>query len=216
LAEKNNGGENMNIEKWITKLHNRTPSILGSAHFSKYAVLVPLIEKNNEIHVLFEVRALDLRRQPGEICFPGGRIDETDKDEQHTAVRETSEELGVAENSIKHVFPLDYMISPFGIIIYPYVGMIEHPDRMKPNPSEVGEVFTIPLSFLKETNPDEYKINFKVEPEQNFPFDLIAGGENYHWQTRTMDEYFYYYEDKVIWGLTARILKHFLEIVHEE
>ncbi|MFC3886027.1 NUDIX hydrolase [Bacillus songklensis] len=206
----------MKIEKLITKLHNRTPAILGSENFSKYAVLVPLIEKNEDIHVLFEVRALDLRRQPGEICFPGGRIDNTDKDERHTAVRETSEELGIQESSINNVFPLDYMISPFGTIVYPYVGIIEHPEQMKPNPSEVGEVFTIPLSFLKEIEPDEYKINFKVEPEQNFPFDLIVGGENYNWQARTMDEYFYYYDDKVIWGLTARILKHFLEVVHEE
>lgn len=205
----------MDMKKLTDKLSNRPPGILGGETFSKFAVLVPLVEKQDDIHVLFEVRSFDMRRQPGEICFPGGKVDESDQDEQHTAVRETSEELGMMEASILDVSPLDYMVSPFGTIIHPYVGVISDAENLQPNPDEVAEIFTVPLSFFKKSQPERYTIRFKTEPEQNFPFHLIAGGTNYNWQTRTMDEYFYFYEDKVIWGLTARILKHFLDVIQE-
>ncbi|MFO1442701.1 CoA pyrophosphatase [Bacillus sp. Bva_UNVM-123] len=206
----------MEIQKIAQKLHNRKPTILGSKEFAKFAVLLPLIKINNEIHVLFEVRSLQLRRQPGEVCFPGGRVDVSDKSERHTAIRETSEELGINEASIMNVSPLDFLISPFGTIVYPYVGIIKAPNEIKPNPSEVEEVFTVPLSFLKEAKPEIFNVHFKVEPEKNFPFNQIVGGEKYNWQARNMEECFYYYEDKVIWGMTARILKHFIEIINEQ
>ena len=197
----------------MQKLAHRKPGILGSDQFSKYAVLLPLIQKDEEWHVLFEVRSSKLRRQPGEVCFPGGRMDLTDENEQHTAVRETSEELGISGKSIRQITPLDYMISPFGTIIYPFVGLIESEEEIRPNPSEVDRIFTVPLSFLKGYQPEIFQVEFKVMPEKDFPLNQIPGGENYNWQTRKMDECFYFYEDKVIWGLTARILKHFVELI---
>ncbi|MBY0123156.1 CoA pyrophosphatase [Bacillus sp. S/N-304-OC-R1] len=203
----------MELKKIMNKLENRTPAILGSDKFSKYAILIPLIQRDDGLHILFEVRSLQLRRQPGEICFPGGRVDKTDKDERHTAIRETSEELGISESSIDDVYPLDYMISPFGTMIYPFVGLIRDSEEIEFNRSEVEEIFTVPLSFLKNTKPETFQIQYRVEPEKGFPFSQIAGGENYNWQIRNMEECFYYYEDRVIWGLTARVLKHFIEIV---
>lgn len=203
----------MELSKIVEKLKGRPSDILGSEKFTKFAVLLPLIEKENEVHVLFEVRAETLRRQPGEICFPGGKIDKSDRDAEHSAVRETSEELGISEESIKDVFPLDYMVSAFGTIIYPFVGTIRKPENIRPNVAEVGEVFTVPLSFFKEHKPERYKINFQVQPEEGFPYDLIVGGENYNWQIRGMDEYFYDYNGRVIWGLTARVLTHFINLI---
>ena len=195
-------------------LLGRTPSILGHEQFIKFAVLLPLVEVENEVHILFEVRALTLRRQPGEVCFPGGRI-ERGEEPKKAAVRETSEELGILEADITNLIPLDFMVSAFGTIIYPFIGTIKNPQSIKPNEDEVGEVFTVPLSFFKKNQPDSYKINFQVEPEDGFPFDLIIGGENYNWQTRTMDEYFYRTNGKVIWGLTARVLTHFIELLEQ-
>jgi peroxisomal coenzyme A diphosphatase NUDT7 len=205
----------MNIEEMIAGLGSRTPAILGSNKFINYSVLVPLIEKEDGVHVLFEVRSMEMRRQPGEICFPGGRVDRSDPDVKHTAIRETTEELGIPMDEIRGTVPLDYMVSPFGMIIYPFAGMLKPSQPFKVNPKEVGEVFTVPLSYLLKTKPEIYKMNFRLEPENGFPFDRIAGGENYNWQTRSMEECFYYFEDKVIWGLTARILQHFIEIVNE-
>ncbi|MBM7655054.1 NUDIX hydrolase [Neobacillus cucumis] len=203
----------MDLDSVVTKLKSHTPKILGSERFSKYAVLIPLLKKEDGIHVLFEVRSLDLRRQPGEICFPGGRIDAQDLNEEGAAIRETVEELGINKHDISDVFPIDYMISHYGMILYPYVGYINNPEIIKPNPSEVGEIFTVPLSFLIHNEPEIYRIALKAEPEENFPFDLIPGGEKYNWRSRWIDEYFYRYGNKAIWGLTARILSHFIEII---
>jgi len=203
----------MELNTIKNKLKSRTPTILGSEKFSRYAVLLPLIQKEDGIHVLFEVRSLELRRQPGEICFPGGRIDSTDHDEKEAAIRETLEELGLERENISSVSPLDYMVSQFGMIVYPYAGFIDSYESIQPNPAEVGEVFTVPVSFLIKNEPDIYHLNYKVEPEENFPLDLIPGGENYKWRTRGLEEYFYNYEGKIIWGLTAKILFHFIDIL---
>ncbi|WP_144480784.1 CoA pyrophosphatase [Cytobacillus oceanisediminis] len=205
----------MKIKQISEALLGRTPSILGHEQFMKFAVLLPLVEVNNEVHILFEVRALTLRRQPGEVCFPGGRI-EKGEEPRVAAARETSEELGIKESEITNMIPLDFMVSAFGTIIYPFVGTINNPESIKPSEAEVGEVFTVPLAFFKKNQPATYKINFQVEPEDGFPFDLIIGGENYNWQTRSMDEYFYRVNGKVIWGLTARVLTHFLELMEQE
>ncbi|ALC90929.1 NUDIX hydrolase [Bacillus sp. FJAT-18017] len=199
----------------ISKMTLHSPKILGSENFSKYAVLLPLVEMEEGVSVLFEVRSLDLRRQPGEICFPGGRMDPTDKNEKEAAIRETIEELGIAREHIKHVNQLDFMISPFGMIIYPYAGFLEGFEKLQPNLSEVGEVFTVPLKFFMETEPEVYHINIKPEPEENFPFDRVIGGKDYDFRAARMDEYFYEYEGRIIWGLTARILAHFIEILKE-
>ncbi|MBM7703719.1 NUDIX hydrolase [Metabacillus iocasae] len=203
----------MDINQINQKLKSHTPRLLGMETFKRFSVLVPLIEKENDLHVLFEVRALNMRRQPGEICFPGGKVDATDPNEKYTAIRETIEELRIKQEQIKDVQPLDYMISPFGTIIYPYVGVLQNIASFSPNPTEVEEVFTVPLNHFKQTPPERYKVQFQGKPEASFPFHLIANGEEYNWQTRAMDEYFYYYNDKVIWGLTAKILHHFLQVI---
>lgn len=204
----------MDVNEILQLFKDRTPKVLGSETFSEYAILLPLIEVNGQTHVLFEVRSLNMRRQPGEICFPGGRIDRSDSDEKAAAIRETSEELGIQTDTITDVYPLDYIVSPFGTIIYPYVGKINVSIKeLKPNQAEVEEIFTTPLTYLQEREPDLYNIKFKMEPEESFPFKQIPGGENYNWQARNMKEHFYYYEDKVIWGLTARVLHHFVKLL---
>ena len=203
----------MNRNEIIKKLTLHKPIILGSGSFSKYSVLVPLIEKKDGIHVLFEERSHTLRRQPGDICFPGGRIDQQDYDGRAAALRETEEELGVSSNKIQQLFPLDYLVSPFGMIVYPYAGFISDDEIIKPNPAEVESYFTVPLSFFREKPPEVYYVDFKVEPSDDFPHELIVGGENYKWQPRQMKEYFYIYNQRVIWGMTATILTHFIEMM---
>lgn len=203
----------MDVKRFLKGLGDRKPAIMGSEHFSKFAVFLPLLKMNNEYHLLFEVRSMQLRHQPGEICFPGGKMEPDDRTAKETAMRETSEELGIPITSLSEVYPLDYVIPGFGKrIIYPYVGLIEQGTEIRPNPQEVETVFTVPLSYLQSVEPECYKINFKIAPEKNFPLHLIPGGKNYNWQIKQMDEYFYYYKDYVIWGLTASILKHFLDL----
>lgn len=203
----------MDPKSLVSKMKDRIPEVLGNKDFSKFAILLPMIEKDGEVHILFEVRSHQMRSQPGDICFPGGRIDKQDDSEKDTAIRETMEELGIERQQISDVFPLDYIVSPFGMIVYSFAGIIDADVEFRPNPPEVDSLFTVPLSFFLEKDPKVYRVNFDIQPEESFPYDLIAGGENYNWRTRQVDEYFYIYEDKVIWGLTAKILTHFMEII---
>lgn len=203
----------MDPKSLVSKVKDRIPEVLGNKDFSKFAILLPMIEKDGEVHILFEVRSHQMRSQPGDICFPGGRIDKQDDSEKDTAIRETVEELGIERQQISDVFPLDYIVSPFGMIVYSFAGIIDPDVEFRPNPPEVDSLFTVPLSFFLEKDPKVYRVNFDIQPEESFPYDLIAGGENYNWRTRQVDEYFYIYEDKVIWGLTAKILTHFMEII---
>ncbi|GER66616.1 coenzyme A pyrophosphatase [Weizmannia acidilactici] len=203
----------MDEEKILAKFKNRQPSVLGMERLSRFAVLLPLIKMGDGLHVLFEVRAEHLKKQPGEICFPGGRIERTDKDAQAAAIRETAEELRIDGSMIRDVVPLDYVVSSYGNrVVFPYAGFLPHTE-FHPNSDEVKKLFTVPLSYLAETEPECYRLQFKVEPDQDFPFHLIRGGKAYKWNTHKMDEYFYYYKDYVIWGLTASILKNFLDTV---
>lgn len=203
----------MDASNIFTKLENRVPTIMGMQHYKQSAVLLPLINKQDETHLLFEVRSMHMRSQPGDICFPGGRIDQTDKDPMDTAIRETTEELGINSSNIEGITPLDYVVNDSGRIIYPFVGRLLNPEQIKPNKAEVGEVFTVPLNYFLDTKPETYKVHVNIEPEKNFPFDLIVGGKDYKWSGGHVDELFYEYNGKVIWGLTAKILTHFIQLI---
>ena len=203
------------IDTVVKKLQKRTPTIMDFDKFAQYAVLLPLIQKDDEMFVLFEVRSLQLRRQPGEICFPGGKMDLCDQSPRETAIRKTCEELGIEREHITHIVPLDYMFSPFGMVTYPFVAFVDIA-HMQINEKEVEDVFTVPLTFFVETKPRIYRVQFEPKPEDDFPFDDIPGGRKYNWRLRHMEEHFYYYKDKVIWGLTAKIAHHFARLIQKE
>ena len=202
----------MDISDIMVKVKHHKPSILGLESYRKFAVLIPLIEKNQETHLLFEVRSLAMRSQPGDVCFPGGKVDQDDTDERECALRETSEELGIDQAGIAGGYPLDYLVGD-GRIIYPFIGRIPEPELVNPNPAEVEAVFTVPLAFFQQTRPDIYKVALQPVPENDFPFELIQGGKDYNWRPHIVEELFFQYDDYVIWGLTARIITHFVELL---
>lgn len=206
----------MELSQVLEKLKYRKPKIFGQEHTRSFAILIPLVQTEKGIEVLFEVRSLQMRSQPGDVCFPGGGVDPTDVSAKAAAIRETSEELGVKPSSIKNVTPLDYVIGDYGSHIYPFVGELSEMNELELNKNEVEEVFTVPLQYFMETDPDEYKVRFEAVPEDDFPFDLIQGGENYNWRPREIPEYFYQYEGRVIWGLTASMMRHFAKKILAE
>lgn len=206
----------MELEDILEKLQKREPTILDYEKFKKSAILIPLLEKENELHLLFEVRSFKMRTQPGDICFPGGRVEQQDKSPLHTAIRETTEELGIDEKGIKNVIPLDYLVSDMGRVIYPFIGKLTNPEEIIPHEAEVEEVFTVPLYYFLETKPERHTVNVHIQPDESFPFELIVGGENYNWQIRQFEELFYQYDGKAIWGLTAKILTHFVDLIKQE
>ncbi|GGE45571.1 coenzyme A pyrophosphatase [Pullulanibacillus camelliae] len=186
--------------------------IIGEDQAVKAAVLIPLIKKNDEWELLFEVRSRRLKSQPGDICFPGGKQEDSDNDLQQTAIRETSEELGIPMTSIQVLGPLDRYVPSSRIIIYPYVGIINtHDFHISKN--EVDEIFTVPMSWLLEATPDVHRILFEPQPPEDFPYERIALGKEYKWKPRQLDELFYHYGNHSVWGMTARILQHFITVV---
>lgn len=199
------------IDLLMNQLQSREANLLDYHTYPKYAVLLPLIKKENEWFIVFEVRSSHLKHQPGEICFPGGKVEEDDPTFEFAAKRETSEELGISMDTIEKIVPLDYFVTPYGKMIFPFAGIIKEGTPFFEN-EEVEKLFLVPLNYLKNYSVKEHTIHLKVEVEEDFPYEKIAGGTKYQWQKRSSKEYFYHYENKTIWGLTARILHHFLEL----
>lgn len=198
--------------QWLSQ---RKPGVLGEDQAFKSAVLLPLININQELCVLFEKRASNLKVQPGEICFPGGSIDPQDASPEQAAIRETIEELGIAHKDICVAGPLDIVVSPFSAIIYPFFGYIDSSASISLNESEVEEIFYVPLSFLLEHQPLEQKLGLKVDFPQGYPFELVPGGKEYPYRNGVLPQQFYIWQNRIIWGLTARILHHFLNLIKE-
>ncbi|NSW83714.1 MAG: CoA pyrophosphatase [Syntrophothermus sp.] len=201
------------MEDAYFRLRGRQAGILGEFELNRMAVMVPLVKLEGQVNILFEERALTLNRQPGEVCFPGGAVEESDRNPVRAALRETCEELGITRNDMEFIAPLDVLITPYNSIVYPYLCEIDNPKAIHPNHSEVKSVFFVPLNYLKSTTPRVYDVRVFLDPGDDFPFDLIPGGKSYKWSTGTYRTYFYSYEGKVIWGMTARILVSFLELL---
>ena len=201
----------MNINDVVNILKERGAQHLNQQEGQDYAILLPLAVKDSKLYVIFEVRAKHLNSQPGEICFPGGKVDEDDESLTSAAIRETAEELGVEPHRIVDVYPLDYTVGNMNF--YPFVGHLLEPQKIKPHPDEVDSIFMISLDELLAIKPLEHVVKLVPMPEDDFPFNLIPDGRDYRWFPRKMTLYFYLYEDKVIWGLTAQILHQFLEII---
>lgn len=192
-----------------SKFKNYTPYINGSENYKRASVTIPLVKHNDSLYILFEIRANTLKTQPNEVCFPGGKI-ENDESPLKTAIRETFEEIGIPENNIKVISPLDLFISPFNIIVHPYLVFIEDISMLNINKDEVEKIFLVPLDYLLNHTPKLFVNNINVIPHNEFPYDIIPQKENYKFKTGKYETLFYIYKDYVIWGLTAKILYNFI------
>ena len=210
LAKKQVRGENMFLEKLKNQIQQNKPYFIGEETAFKSAVLIPLVKIENVWHVLFEVRSFTLRKQPGDISFPGGKIDDTDSSPLAAALRETSEELGIDPKSIHVIGELSPYIASPTFVVYPFVATLDF-NQLSFNKDEVEEVFTVPVKWLLEYEPYMHLVCVEMNPKADFPFDKIMNGTNYQWRTRSIEEWFFDYGKYTIWGLTARILKHFIE-----
>lgn len=201
------------LEDKIRSFQGRKAKVLGHAEVSKYAVVLPLVAQDEEIYVVFEKRAATLKWQPGEICFPGGRMEPDDRGTRASAIRETCEELGLIPDDIEIIAPLDVMVHPGNFIIVPYLAYIKDRSKICLNYQEVERLLFVPLSFLIETEPEVHNVSVRMFMEEDFPFDLIPQGRNYPLRTGSYMQYFYFWEGEVIWGMTSRILQHFLDLL---
>ena len=107
---------------------------------------------------------------------------------------------------------MDVFLTEYGNLVYPYAAILRDYEGTY-SEDEVAEVFTVPLKFFLETEPEEFFAKVGSEPEENFPFDRIHGGRDYPWRKSRRAIYFYSYEGWEIWGMTARIMKAFVRIL---
>src|SRR5699024_6420323 len=137
------------IESILNSLKQRRPQIMNQEAYRRYGILIRLVHVNSEIHVLFEVRSMKVRSQPGDICYPGGRLDSGDASLKACAIRQTEEEIRIHKNQINHIISLDYIVSETKSIDT-YAGELDSLDDIDINQSDDSEVFNIPLHFFLE------------------------------------------------------------------
>ncbi|MFX4261449.1 NUDIX hydrolase [Pelotomaculum propionicicum] len=193
-------------------LKTKSQEVQNIEEYFVSAVLLPLAETERGLEVLFEVRANHLRRQPGEICFPGGRVEKNElMNPEEAAIRETAEELGIQKDQVELLGSLNCFFGPPANIIYPYVGLIKDKESIKPEPAEVEEVFWAPLKHFIKNPPAESSVEVATRYARDFPFNRVPASYRKDWNKKwSFPVYFYEYGERFIWGITARILYHFV------
>jgi 8-oxo-dGTP pyrophosphatase MutT (NUDIX family) len=157
------------------------------------AVLLPLYHKQGQCHILFIKRTETVKEHKGQISFPGGTCEESDRTPLDTALRECTEEIGLHAEDAEVLGELDDEVTTTSnYIVSPFVAVIPWPYQFKVNEAEVEEIIEVPISALRDKNC----LHLDAE---------ILNGE-------VVDSYAYHYQGRIIWGATARILNRFLDI----
>lgn len=201
----------MSLEKLSRVLRERQPGLMDAT--GRYAVLVPLVERKGRWHLLYEVRAERMHRQPGEVCFPGGRM-EGKESPAVCALRETWEELSIPQSAVQILGQLDFIVHRANFVLYPVLGRVDERavEKMRPNPAEVGETFLVPMDKLLTNPPLEYSYELHPHTDDRFPYELIGISRDYRWQPGGETVPVYPWKGRAIWGLTGRITRHLVEL----
>lgn len=180
----------------------------------EFAVLILLTELSGELCFVFEKRAAGIR-QPGDICFPGGKV-EPGESLAECALRETEEEIGIRPSDIEVLgeFAVQYELT--SIAMHSIVGFVDSGTLLsiKLNEDEVAEAFTVPVRFFAETEPYLYDYDI-VQEVGDFPYEEFGINSDYRWRRGHKTIALYRYGDRVIWGLTAAIVRRFVADLQE-
>lgn len=203
------------LDEILKKYDNYVPYINEWTNMKRATVAILLVDIDNETKIIFEVRALNMRSQPGDISLPGGKI-EANESPKETIIREICEELGLEEDDFEIVNELDLLVTHYGLIVHPYLGYIKNYNNIKINKDEVDHIFLASIDELIKINPlkDISKIN--VQRNENFPYHLINGGEKYKFKEGLYKSLFYNYKEYNIWGMTALIVENFLNYIKRQ
>ncbi len=133
-----------------SRTHFATDDGVADGDLTPASVLFPIVLRESGPAVLFTRRTEHLRDHPGQISFPGGRVEADDVSPAHTALREAQEEIGLAASHIEIIGYLPEYRTGTGFRITPVVGLVRPPFELRPDPAEVAGVFEVPLAFLMD------------------------------------------------------------------
>lgn len=176
-----------------TRLSQVRPRRLVSGFEQEAAVLMPVFEEAGEPHFLLTLRTEAVATHKGQISFPGGMRD-GDESLEETALRETCEEIGIAAGQVELLGRFHDYLSITNWRVAPFAGYLEQPFRAVPQTGEVAEILKVPFAVFRDRS------RLRVKRMQR--------------QGKLVDVYFYDYGNYEIWGLTAHIIKDFLEELH--
>lgn len=159
------------------------------------AVLFPIVRREEGDTVLLTQRTAHLKDHPGQISFPGGRVEPEDGSAVDTALRETLEEIGLAEEHVEVIGFLPEYRTGTGFRVTPVVGLVTPPFAITPDPFEVAEVFEVPLDFLlNPANHQRHSVHYRGALRQYYAMP---------------------YQDYFIWGATAGMIHSLFERLAE-
>lgn len=184
----------MVAEKIAEALNSRSPRVISGSGYKPAAVLMPIQEKDDGDYLVLTKRAEHLNHHSGQIAFPGGRVDDADAGEIDAALRESHEEIGIRPRDVRILGRLDQIDAAYGYRVTPFVGVIPARYEFRLNPAETAAVSSVPIAALLE--PGNFVLDNHPSPR---------GHPSYHFYVNGWD----------VWGVTARIIVQFLEIVYE-
>ena len=190
-------------------LAGRKPDLMDKR--GEFSVLVPLVEGDEGLSLLYEVRAKTMHSQPGEICFPGGRAEGKETPEE-CALRETWEELAIPPQAIQILGRLDFIAHRAGFLMHAVAakGDREAVEPMPPGPAEGDSTLLAPLEYLLTHPPMDLSYKLVPEPGPDFPYEQAGIPRDYAWRLGRETVPVYRWRDRVIWGLTGRITRNLL------
>jgi 8-oxo-dGTP pyrophosphatase MutT (NUDIX family) len=158
------------------------------------AVLVPLLHREGELHVLYTRRSDRLASHRGEVAFPGGRFDRRDPHLLAAALREAHEEVGIEPQAVDVLGSFEgRRTHSTNIMVTPFVGMVRGTPELRPDPKEVAEIFEVPLTAL-------------ADPRHRGAHRSQRNGATSHRPAIV-------YQRQIIWGLTYELTMRFLELI---
>jgi 8-oxo-dGTP pyrophosphatase MutT (NUDIX family) len=164
-------------------------------HRTKAAVLIPLFRQDGIWRVLFTRRSQNVQDHKGQVSFPGGAFEWLDENLEATALRETEEEIGIPAERITVLGRMEPFSSISNYLITPVVGLLEYPFDVRIAVEEVDKVFSIELEWLANAANRE----IRDYTRSNGSVEKVI--------------FFKEYEGELVWGITARILARFLELI---
>ena len=193
-------------------LAGRQPDLMDKR--GEFSVLVPLVEGDEGLSLLYEVRAKTMHSQPGEICFPGGRAEGNETPEE-CALRETWEELAIPPRAVHILGRLDFIAHRAGFLMHAVAAKIDREavEHMRPSPAEVAETFFVPLDFFLKNPPLDLSYDLVPNPGTDFPYEQAGIPRDYAWRLGRETVPVYRWRDRVIWGLTGRITRNLVGYV---